>query len=266
MQDWTSYDAVAPTYARVHAPRFEDPAHALAELVTIAEGQRVLDVGTGTGVAAEAARGRGAQVVGIDASLRMLAEGRRTHDGLPLVAAEALDLPFRGGSFDAVLGSFVLAHFARIDTAMYELLRVTRPGGRHGFTSWADAPDTFIETWLELVYRAVPREMLEPTLARAIPNHERFRRPSGLESGLYDAGLRKVRVERRVRDQERGAAGCALPCPRRPAVYACHRAQQAVVDVQARRLGYHGGPHAVLDLRANGHVQPVTAQFRLDHD
>ena len=198
MQDWTSYDAVATTYARVHAPRFEDPCHALVELVGITAGQQVLDVGTGTGVAAEAARDRGAQAVGADASLPMLAEGRRTQAALPLVAAEALDLPFRSGSFDAVLGSFVLAHFARVDTAMYELLRVTRPGGRHGFTSWADAPDTFTETWLELVFRAVPREMLEPTLARAIPNHERFRRPAGLETALYDAGLRKVRVERRV--------------------------------------------------------------------
>jgi ubiquinone/menaquinone biosynthesis C-methylase UbiE len=198
MQDWTSYDAVATTYARVHAPRFEDPCHALVELVGITAGQQVLDVGTGTGVAAVAARDRGAQAVGADASLPMLAEGRRSQAALPLVAAEALDLPFRSGSFDAVLGSFVLAHFARVDTAMYELLRVTRPGGRHGFTSWADAPDTFTETWLELVFRAVPREMLEPTLARAIPNHERFRRPAGLETALYDAGLRKVRVERRV--------------------------------------------------------------------
>jgi len=128
----------------------------------------------------------------------MLTEAQRTRSGLPLVAAEAIDLPFRNGSFDAVMGSFVLAHFARVDTALYDLLRVTKPGGRHGFTAWADAPDSFIETWLELVHRVVPREMLEPTLARAIPNHERFRRPDALESVLYDAGLRKVRVERRV--------------------------------------------------------------------
>jgi SAM-dependent methyltransferase len=128
----------------------------------------------------------------------MVDEAQRATPRAANAVAEAIDLPFRDGTFDVVLGSFVLAHFARVDTALFDLLRVTRPGGRQAFTAWADANDAFLEAWLELVGRVVPREMLEPTMSRAIPNHERFRRPDALETVLYDAGLRRVRVERRT--------------------------------------------------------------------
>ncbi len=55
MNDWRSYDEVAETYERVHAPRLLEVARELVALAEVGEGQRVLDVGTGTGVAAQAA-------------------------------------------------------------------------------------------------------------------------------------------------------------------------------------------------------------------
>ena len=129
MDDWRSYDDVAITYERVHAPRFAEPARDLLALAGVHAGQRVLDVGTGTGVAAEIARGLGVDAVGVDASPGMLEVAHAVHPELRLAAAEAIDLPFRDGSFDAVVGAFVLAHFARVDTALYDIVRVTRTGG-----------------------------------------------------------------------------------------------------------------------------------------
>jgi ubiquinone/menaquinone biosynthesis C-methylase UbiE len=195
MEDWRSYDDVAITYERVHAPRFIEPARDLLALADVHAGQRVLDVGTGTGVAAEVARGLGADAVGVDASLGMLQVAHAVHPELRLAAAEAIDLPFRDGSFDTVVGTFVLAHFANVDTALYDIVRVTSTGGTVAFTSWADGRDAFSDTWQELVTEVVPKELLEPTIAKAIPNHDRFTKRQAVELALLDAGLRHVRTE-----------------------------------------------------------------------
>jgi ubiquinone/menaquinone biosynthesis C-methylase UbiE len=195
MDDWRSYDDVARTYERVHAPRFAEPARDLLALAGLEAGQRVLDVGTGTGVTARVAAELGADAVGVDASLEMLRVGHAAHPELRLAGAEAIDLPFADGSFDVVAGTFVLAHFARIDTALFDIVRVTKPRGTVAFTTWTDGRDAFGDTWLELVTEVVPRELLEPSIARAIPNHDRFTKRTAVEEVLHDARLRHVRTE-----------------------------------------------------------------------
>lgn len=93
-------------------------------------GERVLDVGAGTGIStAELARS-GAYVVGSDISLGMLAAGRRARPRLPLLAGDALALPFPDATFDAVAVSFALRNMVDPVAALRELRRVTRPGGR----------------------------------------------------------------------------------------------------------------------------------------
>jgi demethylmenaquinone methyltransferase/2-methoxy-6-polyprenyl-1,4-benzoquinol methylase len=70
----------------------------------------------------------GAWCVAADFSLGMLRAGASRD--VPKVAADALHLPFRDGSFDAVTISFGLRNVADTDLALRELARVTRPGGR----------------------------------------------------------------------------------------------------------------------------------------
>lgn len=195
MDDWRSYDRTAATYERVHAPRFAEPARDLATLAGVTTGSRVLDIGTGTGVAAAVAADLGASAVGIDPSLDMLEVAHRAHPEVEFLAAQAIDLPFADGAFDVILGTFVLAHFANVQTALFELLRVTRPGGIVAFTTWTDGRDAYTDTWRELVSTVVPNDLLEPTLAKAIPNHDRFTRRAAIEETLIDAGLRRVRTE-----------------------------------------------------------------------
>ena len=72
----------------------------------------------------------GAYVVGVDISLGMLAVGRRTRPKVPLVAGDALALPFPDETFDAVTTSFVIRNVANTPAALRELARVTKPGGR----------------------------------------------------------------------------------------------------------------------------------------
>ena len=197
MADWRSYDDVAETYERVHAPRLLEVGRALVELAELGEGQRVLDVGTGTGVAAQAASETGARVVGIDPSLGMLTVGHRERPSLTLAAGNAIDLPFRDGTFDAVTGNFVLSHFRRYETALFDMRRVTKPGGRIALTSWSDTKDELQDTWAELIGSVVPREMLEPVWAAAAPWHAKFADRQVFEDVLIGAGLRHARTEKR---------------------------------------------------------------------
>ncbi len=93
-------------------------------------GERVLDVGAGTGVSTSELERSGAFAVGADLSIGMLRAGRRTRPTVPLLAGDALRLPFADATFDAVTISFALRNVVDTDAALRELGRVTRPGGR----------------------------------------------------------------------------------------------------------------------------------------
>ncbi|MFY1635627.1 demethylmenaquinone methyltransferase [Solwaraspora sp. WMMB335] len=93
-------------------------------------GDRVLDVGAGTGVSTAELGRAGVWAVGTDISLGMLRTGRQARPEVPLLAGDALALPFADASFDAVTISFALRNVVDTDGALAELARVTRPGGR----------------------------------------------------------------------------------------------------------------------------------------
>ena len=91
-------------------------------------GERVLDLAAGTAVSTVELARSGAWCVAADFSLGMLRAG--AHREVPKVAADALRLPFGDAAFDAVTISFGLRNVADTHTALAELARVTRPGGR----------------------------------------------------------------------------------------------------------------------------------------
>ncbi|MFV0375538.1 demethylmenaquinone methyltransferase [Microbacterium sp.] len=96
-------------------------------------GQRILDLAAGTGTSSAALARSGATIVAADFSPGMIAEGRRRHGDIPnlmFAHADATDLPFGDGEFDAVTISFGLRNVSDPDRALAEMLRVTAPGGR----------------------------------------------------------------------------------------------------------------------------------------
>lgn len=91
------------------------------------DGQRVLDLGAGTGVASEVLAERGAAPVGVDLALAMLVHERSRRP--PGVVADAQALPFRDGVFGAVVAAFCLNHVPDVVGVLEQCRRVTFPGG-----------------------------------------------------------------------------------------------------------------------------------------
>ena len=193
--DWRSFDSVADTYSRLMAPNFSKIATDLVGLLGVSPGQRVLDVGTGTGVAARAAKaalGDGGVAVGIDPSLGMLRMAASAGDGPSFAASTSIDLPFADATFDHLVANFVMAFFPDYRTALFELLRVLRPGGRLAVTAWGPGED---QDELRTTWR---REILEDAAQRAIPWERKFGDRNELKDVLHEAGLRDIWTE--VRD------------------------------------------------------------------
>lgn len=164
-------------------------------LLSPSAGDRVLDVGCGTGddVAALAdAVGPNGAVVGVDGSDAMVEEARnRASESAPVsfAAGDARALPFADGAFDAARADRVLQHLERSEEAFAELVRVTRPGGRVAVTDsdWGtlavDAPGGELE--------ALTERILDPEWACAQCSRVGRR----LGRWAADAGLERIDVD-----------------------------------------------------------------------
>jgi demethylmenaquinone methyltransferase/2-methoxy-6-polyprenyl-1,4-benzoquinol methylase len=130
---------------------------ALVSAVAPAAGERILDLAAGTGTSSRPFQSAGAEVVPCDFSLGMLKVGKRRQPGLAFAAGDALRLPFGDARFDAVTISFGLRNVTDTASALTEMLRVTKPGGRlvvceFSHPTWAP----FRTAYVEYLMRALP--------------------------------------------------------------------------------------------------------------
>ena len=131
-----AYDALVWVLTRGKEERLRQR---LAELARLEHGQSVLDVGSGTGGLAFAAKGfvgAGGAVTGIDPSPEMVARAKRkaAKSGVDarFEVATIESLPFPDTAFDAVLSSLMLHHLTEDGRrqGLAEIVRVLKPGGR----------------------------------------------------------------------------------------------------------------------------------------
>ena len=122
---------------------------ALVELCHIGQGSYVLDVGCGVGATpCYLARRYGCKIIGVDISPRMIERSRerarreRVADRVEFKVADAQDLPFEAGLFDAVITESVTAFPEDTQKAVNEYARVTRSGGFVGLneSTWLKTP------------------------------------------------------------------------------------------------------------------------------
>jgi ubiquinone/menaquinone biosynthesis C-methylase UbiE len=156
---------------------------ALQTIVRLGElrGQRVLDIGCGTGRLAEALEERElARVWAVDASPEMVALAKSIGVNARVARAEAL--PFKRGWFDAAVLRMV-AHLVDRPRAFVEAARILAPAGR--LVVATEDPASFNDVWFARWFPSVP------ALERA-----RFPDEAALRIELAAAGLADVRVER----------------------------------------------------------------------
>jgi SAM-dependent methyltransferase len=183
----------APAYGDFFADITGRAIEPLLDAAGVRAGCRVLDVGSGPGYAAAACAARGASAVGVDVAAQMVARARERLPGIDFHRADAHDLPFPDGSFDALVANFVILHLGRPDDAVREFARVVAPGGRLALSTW-DSPDRarFIGVFVEAIAAAgaQPPPDLPPG-----PPFFRFADPAQFTGVLAAAGLVEVDVE-----------------------------------------------------------------------
>ena len=105
----------------------------LADLANPPRGAAVLDLATGTGDIAFVFASRGARVVGLDITTRMIELARTkapVESATAFLVGDMLALPFPSSSFDIVTTGYGLRNVPDLPRAVDEILRVLKPGGQ----------------------------------------------------------------------------------------------------------------------------------------
>src|SRR5438067_9406231 len=124
-----AYDNFMGRYSVRLAPVF-------AAFAGIEAGQRVLDVGAGTGALTGELVGRGARVSAVDPSPTFVAALQRRLPDVDTHAAPAEELPFEDEAFDAALAQLVVAFMRDAHAGIAEMRRVVRSGGTVAVCMW----------------------------------------------------------------------------------------------------------------------------------
>ncbi len=135
------YRTLAARYDSRWARYIEITYRATAERLALEGNERVLDVGCGTGAMLGwlAAENPSLELHGVDACAEMLDVARERLAGAAQIdTADATALPHDDASFDLVMSCNMFHYIADPVSALREMSRVLRPGGRLVITDWCD--------------------------------------------------------------------------------------------------------------------------------
>jgi ubiquinone/menaquinone biosynthesis methyltransferase len=168
----------------------------LSDMTDARPGLRALDLACGTGDIAFAVAARGARVIGLDITLRMVELARekgtvtflrneKKGDCPLFLVGDMLALPFPDGSFDIVTTGYGIRNVPDIDAALVEIRRVLRPDGRFLSLDF-NRPRNLVVRWVYLAYLTIVGSTLgwilhrDPDTYRYIP--ESIKRYPGAEA------------------------------------------------------------------------------------
>jgi SAM-dependent methyltransferase len=126
-----SFDVAAESYDRFMGRYSNQLSAQLADLASVAAGQRVVDVGSGPGaLTAELVQRLGAEnVAAVDPSEPFVQAARSRHPGVDVRLASAEELPYGDDEFDAAIAQLVVHFMGDPVKGISEMARVTKPNG-----------------------------------------------------------------------------------------------------------------------------------------
>jgi ubiquinone/menaquinone biosynthesis C-methylase UbiE len=167
------------------------------ERVTSAAEGRVLEVGVGSGLNLPLYRAPVQEILAIDPAPRLVAMARASLGrGLPVsfIEASAEAIPLEDRSIDTIVSTWTLCTIPQAVTALGEMRRVLRPGGRLLFVEHGLAPDEHVRWWQDLMTPAWTRISGGCHLNRPIQSiiEASGFRVDRLESGYMPGGLKPM--------------------------------------------------------------------------
>lgn len=191
-----AWDAIADGFDRLATPfTMTFGAQALSR-VELGPGVRVLDVAAGSGALTIPAARRGADVVAVDISPRMIERlrGRCRAEGLTVDAqvGDGASLGFDDASFDVAVSMNGVSLFPDIEGGLRELVRVTRPGGRVLVVTFGPVQRAEFVAFCLGAMRATLGAAMPPPPDPMPPF--RLAEPATFQDHLQAAGLRDTRV------------------------------------------------------------------------
>src|SRR5579872_2522092 len=106
-----------------------EKAQGVVEMLAPKAGERILDLGCGTGHLAAQIASSGAEVIGIDRSTEMIAQARKQYPELEFEVCDARAVPYEN-QFDAVFSNAALHWILELEKVVIGVARALRPGGR----------------------------------------------------------------------------------------------------------------------------------------
>jgi ubiquinone/menaquinone biosynthesis C-methylase UbiE len=186
--------SAAEVYEEFFVPAlFQQWPSLVAGAAQLEPGERVLDVACGTGVLTRhlvGLVGPDGTVVGLDVNERMLAVAKRKAPAIEWRQGRAEELPFDAGSFDAVVSQFALMFFEDRQSAIREMVRVLRPGGRLAVAVWGTIESS--TGYAELA--GLLKSLFGDEAANALRAPFRLGDVQALRSLFNDAGLANVQI------------------------------------------------------------------------
>ena len=166
----------------------------------IQQGDRALDLACGTGDIAFASAERGARVIGLDLTPRMLELARRKSSRASFVTGDMTSLPFANERFDLVTAGYGLRNVPDLAKAIDEIARVVKPGGRFLSLDF-NKPESALVRGVYLAYLAMVGSVLgwilhgDPDTYRYIPaSIRRYPGARGVAAMLAARGFSDVRI------------------------------------------------------------------------
>lgn len=155
------FDSVAPRYDFLNdllsLGRTKAWRRSVTSIIAPKVGMKILDIAAGTGSSSRPLVDQGADVIALDFSEGMLAQGRKMHKDIKFLQGDALNLSFEENTFDVSTISFGLRNTSNVSEALKNAYRVTKQGGKIVVVEFSHPTNLILrKIYLNYLMKAIP--------------------------------------------------------------------------------------------------------------